>query len=322
VKVSRKVLLSCVVGALVVAAASAPAWATFPGTNGRIAFESDGAGDLDIWTVKPDGTAAVNLTAAADAPAFDREPDWSPDGKAIAFRSGRGAAGEIYTMDSNGTAFTQLTSNTSIKDYSPAWSPDGSTIAFASNRNDPHPDTCIDLFGCNDDIFLMPATGGTPVQITFDSGADEFEQFSPDGRSIVYQTDAGGVYAVYKVNIHTLKVTKLTADSLRAGDPDYSPDGTKIAFINNFFPCKTYKECASDIFVMNADGSGATQLTQKFGDNTNPSWSPQGDKIVFSHENPAEVKPAQLYAINPDGTGLTRITHTNDNSIGPDWGSG
>jgi Tol biopolymer transport system component len=310
-----------VIGAIGLAATSAPASATFPGPNGRIAFASDSAGDVDIWTINPDGSGTANVTDAAGAPGFDLEPDWSPDGTKIAFRSGRGSTAEIYTMNADGTGFAQLTAN-AYKDYAPVWSPDGSEIAFASNRNDLDPTNCIDLAGCNIDIFVMPATGGSPVQVTFSNGADQWPEFSPDGRFIAYHSDAGGAFAIYTVDLDTLAVTKLTPDSLGAGEPDYSPDGTKIAFESNFAFCKKPKDCASELFTMNADGGGITQLTYKFGQNYSPSWSPQGDKIAFTHANNQPGTRQQIYVMNPDATDITRVTELKANSFGPDWGSG
>ena len=73
---------------------------------------------------------------------------------------------------------------------------------------------------------------------------------------------------------------------------------------------------------MDANGSMVTQLTHNFGNNLYPTWSPQGDKIVFSHTNLGSKKAQQIYTMNADGAGLTRITHTNDDSFTPDWGSG
>jgi len=94
-------------------------------------------------------------------------------------------------------------------------------------------------------------------------------------------------------------------------------------FVDDFVTCKKPKDCNSDIFVMNADGGGVTQLTRRFGDNfPHPTWSPEGDKIVFPHAKLHGGKPAQIYTMNPDGTGITRVTHTNDLSFVPDWGSG
>ena len=133
----------------------------------------------------------------------------------------------------------------------------------------------------------------------------------------------GGASAIYTVDVDTLVATKLTPDSLRTGPPDYSPDGTNIAFEDNFYACKTGRsDCGADSFVMNADGSSITQLTEQFGNNYDPTWSPEEDKIVFTRSKGAQFKQQQIYMMNPDGTGITRITHTNDESFGPDWGAG
>lgn len=315
---ARGFVVLTVIGTIGLVVTSAPALATFPGTDGRIAFASDRAGDLDIWSMSSDGSGVSNLTASPSAPGFDLEPDWSPGGTKIAFRSGSGDDGEIYTMNADGTELTRLTSN-SFKDYSPAWSPDGSMIAFASNRNDPNFASCTSLSGCNFDVFVMPASGGSPVQVTFGSGSDAFPQFSPDGSLIVYDSDESGAFALYTVDLGTLVVTKLTPDRLRAGDPDFSPDGTKLAFANNVCTSTKEKDCKSDIFVMNIDGGSVHRLTRKFGNNHHPTWSPGGDKIVFSHGS-LGGKPQQIYTMNTDGTGRTRLTQTNDNFV-PDWGS-
>jgi Tol biopolymer transport system component len=320
---SRDVLLLTVVIAIGLGATCPPAWATFPGSDGRIAFSSDAAGDLDIWTVNPDGSGATNLTGGSSAPAFALEPDGSPDGSKIAFRAGRADAAEIYTMSADGSGITQLTSN-AFKDYAPTWSPDGTEIAFASNRNDPSFATCVSRFdGCIVNIFVMPATGGSPVQATFGLGTDQNPTFSPDGRFIAYSSNVSGAFAIYKVDLDTFSVTKLTPDSLRAGDPDWSPDGTKIAFDNNFQACKTgTSTCTNDVFVMPANGGTVTQLTHQFGDNYDSTWSPQGDKIAFTHAKGAQFKQQQNYTMNPGGTEITRITHNNDENFTPDWGSG
>jgi Tol biopolymer transport system component len=316
---SRALVLALAISAVWAVVCAAPASAAFPGPNGRIAFVSNPTGDRDILTMDPDGSGIVNVTGAPGAPGFALEPDYSPDGTKIAFRAGRENAAEIYTVNADGTGLAQLTFN-SVKDYSPAWSPDGSMIAFASNRNDPN--LCVNLFGCNIDIFVMPATGGSPVQVTFSNGADQWPEFSPDGRFIAYHSDAGGAFAIYTVDLDTLAVTKLTPDSLGAGEPDYSPDGTKIAFESNFAFCKKPKDCASELFTMNADGGGITQLTYKFGQNYSPSWSPQGDKIAFTHANNQPGTRQQINVMNPDGTDITRVTELKANSFGPDWGSG
>jgi TolB protein len=72
---------------------------------------------------------------------------------------------------------------------------------------------------------------------------------------------------------------------------------------------------------MNANGGAVTELTVGFGNDHHPTWSPGGDRIVFSHGS-LGVKAQQIYTMNADGTGLTRTTRTNDDSLTPDWGAG
>jgi Tol biopolymer transport system component len=296
--------------------AAAPAHATFQGGNGRIAFTSNASGNNEVYTINPDGSGIVNVT---NDPSDDGRPDYSPDGSKIAFRSNRDGNQEIYTMNAGGTGVARLTFDPAY-DVQPVWSPDGSLIAFDSNRSDPNPSTCIQpSSGCSRDIFVMEANGSGVRRLTFDTGDDEWPEFSPDGSLVAYSTNVGGAYAVYTVSLSTLAVHKLTTDSLQAGEPDWSPDGTKIIFANNFCP-----SCSkSDIFVMNANGGAVTQLTHSFGNNSDPKWSPQGDKITFTHGNFGQDPKAQIYVMSADGTGVTRVTHNgNDFNFGPDWGSG
>src|SRR5262245_7461062 len=316
---SHRLACALAITALWLAAASPPAWATFPGMNGRLAFSSDGKGNFDIHTMNPDGSGQVDI---ADVSTFDVEPAWSPDGAKLAFRSGRLNAGEIYTMNADGTGLTQLTFD-SFRDRFPTWSPDGSMLAFPSNRNDPNFATCGETDTCSEDIFVISAAGGPLQQLTFLGGHTGHPRFSPDGRFLAYESDVNGS-AVYKLDLQTFLATKLTPDDLQAGQPDWSPDGTKIAFVNDY-ACSSKsgqgKACKSDIFVMNEDGGSITQLTFKFGNNLDPHWSPEGDKIAFSHGNNLQFNQQQIYVMNSDGTGITKITSDNNNNMTPAWGS-
>ena len=89
--------LAIVIGFL---AAVGPAQGAYPGANGRIAFESNRDGNLEIYSMNPDGSDQVNLT---NDPAEDPDPVWSPDGTRIAFVTASEGHRNIYVMNADGS---------------------------------------------------------------------------------------------------------------------------------------------------------------------------------------------------------------------------
>jgi len=92
----------------------------------------------------------------------------------------------------------------------------------------------------------------------------------------------------------------LTDNVSSDGSPSWSPDGTKIAF------CST-KDGNAEIYVMNADGTGAIRLTNNPAWEDSPSWSPDGTRIAFDSSRDGNT---EIYVMNADGTGQTRLTYT------------
>ena len=132
----------------------------------QIAFESNRNGDwefeiwgnLDIYVMNTDGTNPINLT---NNPAEDGSPDWSPDGKQIAFYSNRDGNTEVYVMNADGTNPINLTNNPA-EDFFPAWSPDGLQIVFSSNRDGDWEKDRND----NWEVYVMNADGTNPINLT------------------------------------------------------------------------------------------------------------------------------------------------------------
>lgn len=93
-------------------------------------------------------------------------------------------------------------------------------------------------------------------------------------------------------------VNVLTSNAVYDGEPDWSPDGTQIAF-------ESSRGGNFDIYIMNADGSNVHQVTTSAKPDRHPDWSPDGRLIVYESGTGDE---SEIYVINADGSGRTRLT--------------
>jgi len=134
----------------------------------RIAFDSNlqegvdnPEGDFEIFVVGVDGRGLAQLTKNGEA---DFQPDYSPDGKRIAFVSRRNFAPGIYTMKANGSQQRKASRGPAVVFQSPSYAPAGERIAFVSDQDGPL------------NIYTMRADGTKPVNLTDDPAGD----FTPD----------------------------------------------------------------------------------------------------------------------------------------------
>jgi Tol biopolymer transport system component len=285
-------------------AAAVPAWATFPGANGRIAFSSDRSGDYEIYTMNPDGSDLKRLT---NAPGTDGLARWSADGTKLVFSSFRDGNSEIYTMNADGSDQTRLT-NEPAQDNLPSWSPDGTKIAF----------TRLPQGATNPNVIVMNADGSDQHAITNAAataggveGSGYFHaNWGPDGRIAVAAFTPGTVFQIFLMNADGSGQTQVTNQSnASALTPVWSPDARKVLYV-------AQSETGS-IHVINVDGTGDTQLTAPAAQDGLGSYSPDGAKIVFGSTR--DGGPTQLYVMNADGSAQTRLLTTTSNDIGPDW---
>jgi TolB protein len=308
----------------------APAWSP----DGRtIVFVSGRDGNGEVYAMDANGSSPRNLT---QNPANDVRPAWSPDGRSIAFVSSRsrssrckpgpGRCGlarrsEIYVMNADGSRKRNLTRRAS--DNYPTWSPDGRRIAFLRWRVDSCPRRACGWRGwfSSYQLFVMNADGSGLRNLGRIAAQAYFYGhlvWSPDGRTIYV-----GRYLVSTDGSGARKLPYIPLIAV------WSPDGRQIAFVNNVStglpgPGAARSKDDSEIYVMNADGSGTRRLTHNVGYDGQPAWSPDGRRIAFQSSRRAVRgvvggSKAEIYVMNADGSGKRNLTRNPANDGNPSW---
>lgn len=154
---------------------------------GRLAFHRWPV-DFDIWRLELDGKPAPFLTSSLD----DRCPQYSPDGRSIAFSSGRrGDSIAIWVANADGTGVHQITRIASPRSGTPRWSPNGQWIAF-------------DARGAAGtwDVWIVEASGGSARQLTHGPAENAVPSWSRDGNSIYFTSKRSGRFEIWRVSAH------------------------------------------------------------------------------------------------------------------------
>jgi Tol biopolymer transport system component len=278
------------------------------GEYGRIAFISDRDGDYDIWSMRPNGSNPINLTA--DSTAFEFGPSWRSDGRKIAFMSNRVTPTnpgpnpdyEIFVMHPDGSRVRQLTANT-LDDEFPSWSPDGRKLVFHRDFN-PIPGP-VDW-----DLFTMRADGTGQRNLTRSPGIDEHDaDWAPNGRRIAFERGRDKAAEIYTMRPDGSRVRQLTVNGSADRNPAWSPDSRKLAF-------DTDRDGGFDIYKMRADGSDQTRLTFNNIYQTGAAWSPDGTRIAFHRERNDNL---EVYTMRADGSDQVNLTRHPATDWFPEW---
>jgi TolB protein len=278
---------------------------------GRIAFVSDRDGVPRIYVMNADGSGVTRLTHGAEA---DSRPQWSPDGRKIAFaRAGDSSTCGIYVMNADGSGLTRLTS--ACGERTPAWSPDGARIAFARW-------TLEDL---GTGLYVMNADGSGVVRLTVADGLlDEYPAWSPDGMRIAFNRAIEPVddtpHQVYVMNADGSDVHRLTFSSgaeFAESGPAWSPDGARIVFWSYGYGIATVSGSGGvpSTVYKGADGLFSRGDVHFF---SNPDWSPDGRKVVFAREATPESFGQRKLTV-ADASGAGSLQTLSSGSAGEDY---
>jgi len=273
-----------------------------------------------LWIVDADGS---NLRPLLDESRDASSPVWSPDGSKVLFVSSAEGKSDVYVrwMDSGQEAkLTQL-------EQAPralAWSRDGKWIAFVAFVPEdftppirmpakpegatwaPAPKYIDQLVYRNDGfgyarrghrhLFVLPADGGTPRQVTSGPYDDGAPVWSADGTALLFSANRheGGEYdpndsEIYEVRLADGAITALTSRHGPDNSPALSPDGKLIAYTgydDHYQGAQT-----THLYVMNRDGSGARVVTAQYDrDVEAPRWSRDGKGIFFQADDQGDTK--------------------------------
>lgn len=276
-----------------------PAWSpdgtkiTFTRDEPTVDPRSRNTSDNPLMIV-PAAGGAPKILLAADA----MQARWSPDGRRIAYWGADNAGRrDIYTVAADGAkeSIVAVTNDTAL-DWSPAWSPDGKWLYFASDRNG-----TMSIWRVAIDS-TSGRSRGEPQMVSAPAASVGWLSMASDGRSLCFETTAKtNSLVTARVDAMTEAVTlsdKPVLDgSLQIRLASISPDASTIAFTT---------DGQEDLFVMRSDGSELRQLTNDIDRDRGPSWSSNGEQIVFYSSRSGNY---QIWAIRPDGSELRQLSN-------------
>ena len=249
----------------------------------KIVFASTRDGNSEIYIMNPDGSKQVNLTRH---PSRDLAPVWSPTGEHIVFNSHRGGTRDIYIMDANGKNVRKVFRRLAYREY-PVWSPDGKKLAYTN--------------AADWSVYVGTIDSQQEERITSVNFLGGWPTWSPDSSEIAFiLTEGPWAYSLKVVNLETRKERILMPkeDIGKFFDPDWSPNGTRIAFAWS----------KKGIYVIDKNGRNLKRLVSSA---SRPTWSPLGDELVYG-------KKQQLFKFNLSSRRSKQLTHGAIN-FGADW---
>ena len=259
------------------------------------------------------------------------EAYWSADGKQLIFQSKHGDMGcdQIFTMDADGGNVKRV-SNGEGRCTCSYFFPDGKRVLYASTHLDgkacpPSPDYSkgyVWKLYAGYEIFTARPDGSDVKRITTNPGYDAEATIAPDGKTIVFTSLRDGDLDLYTMRADGSKVRRITKELGYDGGAFFSRDGKRlvwrasrpktdedVAAYRKLLAASEIKPMNLEIFVGDADGKNARQVTKNGAANFGPYFFPDGRRIIFA-SNSADPKGRDfdLWVVNDDGSGLERIT--------------
>ncbi len=272
------------------------------GSQLAVSAQREPFGAFSIFLVGVDTTQVRRITSPPKSDYGDVTPAFSPDGKALAFARGISEDVQdifVYFFDTNEAR--QVTRD-SVTIAGVDWLPDARSIVFASHRSHAS------------GIWSVNVDGGEAIGLASAGPGTNFEHpsLSGDGKRLTYahRTASVNIWRLYKPDgFPGLRARPAVFSTHWDSYPDIAPAGDRIAFAST-------QSGQREIWVSDADGKNAAQLTSGGGRAKAPRWSPNGSELAFQWRKEGQ---ADIYVIDAEGGAARRITVSPFEDTNPTW---
>jgi len=270
-----------------------------------LAFMRDSGGTerFAIWIVDRDGEHERKLTT--DDELTHRDITWSPDGRSIACVANVGGGRFGIQVFDVATGARRALTDGAFDDALPRFSPDGAWILFGSRRTGGRVDA---------DLYLVPVTGGDAVRLdTRDAkgGDSEFAQWSPEGRSIAFTSNARGRREIALVDLEREKAVRLryvTTDPFDEHHPVWRPDARGVLYLQD-------KDASRSIGRVFTASRAATPVADLPGVYDWTAVGPDSETIAMTFTSAR--RPADVWVRDPDQATLRQVTDSLGGKVDP-----
>jgi Tol biopolymer transport system component len=217
-------------------------------------------------------------------------PHFSKNADKILFQSNETGYWRICTMNTDGSDIIALSPD-SVNYYFPDWSPDNHKICFVSDKTG------------NEEIYIMNSDGSNQQQLTNNRTRNIHPYFSPDGKRVLFSStlNSSEDLEVYQMNADGTEISRITISSDNETCARMSPDNAYITYLKN------NDKGLDDLFLLSIADSSETNLTNTRTMDGWPTWSHNGEEIIFST---VENDMFKLFSYNLENRSLTRLTNS------------